>query len=542
MALKPEYDGIIIGAGHNALILAGYMARAGCEVVVLERYLEQGGGLDTHVDPRHPGFLHNMHSVFHRNLTNLPWWRDLRVGDFDVEYIRPEVGCGLLYETDRCLLLYSDLERTKRSIAKVSPRDAETWESIHRRWQPVVSEVTEPMTYSPPMEWEKLRMCMKGSRSGDEFLWFAKRTPEEVVHELFESGPLQGFLLFLADLRGYDSYSKRLGWMIPQMIATGVNPQLARGTSHRLAHALDASALSAGADVVEGREVTKIIVEDGLARGVELKDGRRIYARRFIATSTGPAQTFQRLVDAHHVNPEFAEKTSSFQYGPIGPIFSIHLALAERPVYTAERHEPDAGRIFLTLIGLDSPEDMREFHRAHVEGRIPDKLFFNGTTPSVFDPAQAPPGKHTAFMWQMVPYDLADGGPQQWSTIKEEFLDTLFEHWGRYAPNLKREGVVLNRFCQTPLDIEAHIATMVKGDQLVGRLTDRQYYDRRPLPELSRYRTPIQNLYLCGGCCHPSANITGGPGYNAAKVIAEDLGVEPWWNPLELEEHLQSLK
>lgn len=542
MVLKSEYDGIIIGAGHNALILAGYMARAGCEVVVLERYLEQGGGLDTHVDPRQAGFLHNMHSVFHRNLTNLPWWRDLQVGDFDVEYIAPEVGCGLLYDSDSCLLLYSDIEKTKKSIAKISGRDAETWESIYHRWQPVVREITEPMAYSPPIPWEQLKASLKGSKSGDEFLWFAERSPDEVVRDLFESGPLQGFLLFLADLRGYDSYSKRLGWIVPHMIATGVNPQLARGTSHRLAHALDASALSVGADVVEGREVSEILVEDGCAQGVKLKSGQCIYARRFIATSTGPAQTFKGLVNARHIDAAFAEKTSSFQYGPIGPIFSIHLALDERPVYKAERNEPDAGRIFLTLIGMESPDDMKEFHEAHEEGRIPRKLFFNGTTPSVFDPSQAPPGKHTAFMWQMVPYDLMDGGPQHWSAFKEEFLEVLFDQWAEYAPNLKRQGVVLNKFCQTPLDIEAHIATMVKGDQLVGRLTDSQYYDRRPLPELSRYRTPVKNLYLCGGCCHPGGNITGGPGYNSARVIAEDLNLKLWWNPFKWEEHLDSLK
>ncbi|MEE8109782.1 MAG: NAD(P)/FAD-dependent oxidoreductase, partial [bacterium] len=459
MALKTEYDAIIIGAGHNGLILAGYMARAGLEVIVLERYLEQGGGLDTHVDPHFPGFLHNMHSVFHRNLTNLPWWRDLRVGEYDVEYLYPGVGCGMLMEDERCILIYTDPERTKKSIAKISARDAESWMDVYRRWVPVVRDVSEPMTYSPPIGWENLKSRLNGSESGREFLQFADKSPDEVAGELFESDAVGAILLYLADIRGYDTQSKRLGWIIPHMIATRVGPQMARGTSHRLAHALDASALSGGADVVEGREVTRILVENGRAKGVVLKNGQRILARRFVATNTGPAQTFVNLIEPGHVDPELAERTKGYEYGPIGPIFSINLALNERPVYTAEKHDPDAGQILMTIVGLDSREDMHELHRAHKEGRLPKKLFFNGTTPTVFDPSQAPPGKHTAFMWQLAPYNLADGGPRKWLEIQDEFLDALHDRWAQYAPNLKKSGVIVNKFCQTPVDIENHVTT-----------------------------------------------------------------------------------
>ena len=541
MALRNEYDVIIVGAGHNGLILAGYMARAGLEVVVLERYLEQGGGLDTHVDPHHPGFLHNMHSFFHRNLMNLPWWRDLEVGNYDVEYIRPEVGCGMLMSDERCILLYTDIEKTKKSIEKFSSRDARVWEEIYHRWQSVVRNVSEPMTYHPPIGWDNLKSFLKTSEDGREFLTFADRSCDDVVCDLFENDPVRAFLLYLGDIRGYDTWSERLGWLIPHMIATGVNPQMARGTSHRLAHALDASALAAGADVVEGREVTRILVEGSRATGVELKTGLRIKARRFIATSTGPAQTFVNLIDSGHTDPGLTERTRGFEYGPIGPIFSINLALNERPVYTAEKHEPDAGRILLTVVGLDSREDMNELHHAHDEGRLPKKLFFNGTTPSVFDPSQAPPGKHTAFMWQLVPY-VIDGGPRTWLKLQDELLDALHDRWAELAPNLKNPGVIVNKFGQSPLDIENHVTTMVGGDWMEGHLNAEQFYDNRPIPELSGYRTPIEGLFMCGSCMHPGGNITGGPGFNAAKVIAEDLGIAPWWNPVSLEEHLSGLK
>jgi phytoene dehydrogenase-like protein len=173
----------------------------------------------------------------------------------------------------------------------------------------------------------------------------------------------------------------------------------------------------------------------------------------------------------------------------------------------------------------------------------------NGAVPTLHDPTQAPPGKHTAFVWQKVPYavrpqgaagrDQAPGG-RHWDALKTQHLNTVLARWREYAPNLTDE-VILNRFAFTPLDTERHFPNMAQGDLNVGWFNAAQIGANRPLPALSQYRTPVGGLYLCGACTHPGGNITGLPGYNAAGVIARDLGLQPWWPVGDLAAKLASL-
>jgi phytoene dehydrogenase-like protein len=159
----------------------------------------------------------------------------------------------------------------------------------------------------------------------------------------------------------------------------------------------------------------------------------------------------------------------------------------------------------------------------------------NSAVPSLHDPTQAPPGKHTAFCWQKVPYNLdyqgARGG-DRWDNAKARQLAAVLERWREYAPNLT-DAAIVNRFAFTPRDTERHFPNMAQGDLNVGAFDVEQIGAGRPLPELSGYRTPIRGLYLCGACTHPGGNITGLPGYNAAGVIAADAGLQPWWAPLD---------
>src|SRR3990172_1201212 len=138
MSVETEYDGIVIGAGHNGMILAGYLAKAGLKMVCFEQALEIGGGLDTHEDPFPPGFYHNVHSVFHRNVLNLPWYRDLELGKYGLQYIRPEINDAMVLSDGRSIVWYSDLERTCQSIAAISRKDAETFRELYYKWQGVV--------------------------------------------------------------------------------------------------------------------------------------------------------------------------------------------------------------------------------------------------------------------------------------------------------------------------------------------------------------------------------------------------------------------
>jgi phytoene dehydrogenase-like protein len=188
----------------------------------------------------------------------------------------------------------------------------------------------------------------------------------------------------------------------------------------------------------------------------------------------------------------------------------------------------------MVILGLERHRVFQEIVRAHEQGEIPPDVAW-GACPTLFDPGQAPPGKHTAFLWEKVPYALR-GDPQAWEGEKERQGRRLLDLWARHAPNLPE--AVLDSFVLTPVDTEKSLPNMEAGDLLVGALAGGQVGYHRPFPGAGRYRTPLEGLYLCGGSTHPGGNVTGLCGYNAASVIAEDLGLKPWWNPRRLEDVL----
>ena len=535
-----EYDGVVIGAGHNGMILAGYMGKSGQRVMVVEKNMEVGGGLDSHEDRNYPGFWHNIHSVFHRGLTMLPWYRDLELEKFGIHYYRPDPGVAHHFSDRSYLGWFADVERTVASIAYFSKKDAATFKEIWTRWQPVVKNVVFPETYAVPVPIGEKRPLLRKIPEGREYLRYFDTTPEEFVLEHFEHPRVQAFIGFLGVMRGYELDAPRTGYLIPAMIAWGVNPQLCRGTSHALGDNLAHMLSHNGVDYIEANGVARILVENGRAGGVLLEDGTVIKARRFVASNVNPVETFIRLVGHEHLDSKFAGMAANFRFSKTTPIFAINLALNERPKYITEELHPEVIGAFMHIVGLDDFQDLRDLFDDCRSGRLPRKPFMNGATPSYHDPTQAPPGKATAFMWQLAPYSLY-GDPLNWDKVRHEWFEKQLAVWRRFAPNLTKENI-LSRDSGTPLDIERHDRNMVCGDWMVGEYSGDQALENRPFPGWSRYRTPIEGLYLCGSSCHPGGNITGAPGYNAAGIVAEDLGLERWWRPLDFKEHLATLR
>jgi len=273
-------------------------------------------------------------------------------------------------------------------------------------------------------------------------------------------------------------------------------------------------------------------VERGRAAAVELGDGRRIGARAFIASSLNPQQTLLDLLGGEGLDEATVERVRGYRYQTVGPLFGLHMALEEPPRYAAIAGALDPP--LLTLLGLRGPEDVYALYEDHAAGRPARVPVIWGTTPTAHDPSQAPPGKHTAFVWQKVPYAL-HGRAANWDAAKEGHAAALLALWREFAPNLA-DRAILNRFALSPLDTERRLPNMAGGDLGVGWMGPEQWGVSRPLPDLRPYRTPAPGLYLCGACTHPGGNITGQPGYNAARAIAEDLGMRPWWNPPDLED------
>ena len=540
--MQDEYDGIVIGAGHNGLICCSYLARAGLKMLIVERHLELGGGLDAHEGSR-PGFWHNVHSNNHRGVCDLMWYKDLELAELGQEYIRLPVSVAMVTKDHRALLWYaSEPERTAATIEKFSPKDAKTFLEVHKTYARMAREIFFMEMYAPPLPFEEKKAILERSEEGRQYLQWQPYSINEVVSELFEHDAVRGMFAFLSALRGYEIDSKGLEMMIPAAIASGVNTQMAKGTTHKLAHTMHKMIIKNGADIVDGQGVQKILMEKGRVVGVRLRDDREFRARKFVVSSVNPTQTFLEMVGQEHLTPEFANKVQGFRYSNTTPLFTVHLALNERLYWKAAEYEPDVDRGWLMVAGLEGLTDIEEVYEDCKARRLPRSLQLIGALPAQHDPTQAPPGKCTAFFWQIAPGNLCEeeGGRDRWDEIREEFVDRCITHLSHYVYNLDSDNI-LNKFGLTPIDAERHLPNMHGGDIQCGELSEGQIFDERPFPECSQYRTPVEGLYMCGASTHPCGNITGAPGYNAAGVIVSDLNLDPWWGPHDVVSHWEAL-
>jgi phytoene dehydrogenase-like protein len=527
------YDGIILGAGHNGLILQAYAGKAGLKVISLEPRDLAGGGLATVEDPRRPGFLHNTHAFFHRGATRLPWYRDLELERHGARYVEPELNAVVILKDGRTLEWWTDIERTCASFAAFSERDARALRRWHDDFVPVVS-ILAAEAASPPLPAERRRALLGRTAEGRLLLEVSRLSPIEFVLREFEHPTVRAGLLFFNGLREVDPRVRGFGHHIPALLASPAKAQMCVGGSGALARALESAVRESGGEVRLRTHPKRIVFENGRAIGVETADGELIRARHFVASSLNPQQTFLELMDEADVPPEWRQKAGRFQYNLVAPLFSLNVNLNAQPRYKAAGAKPHLERAFMVILGLEDVGQFDEIVRHHEAGTIPPTVMW-GACPTQFDPSQAPPGGHTAFMWEKLPYRL-NGDPSNWDGAKEAHGREMLRLWSEYAPNLA--GDVTDSFTRSPLDVERALPNMRHGDLLVGAFTNGQVGYDRPFPGAGHYRAHLPGLYLCGSSCHPCGNITGLPGYNAAQVILGDLGHVPEWAPPPLERRL----
>lgn len=525
--MMDDYDGIIIGAGHNGLILASYLGKAGLKILLIDRKHVAGGGLSTLEDPRHPGFLHNTHAFFQRSITTMPWYTDLELERHGVSYIEPELNVALITRDDRALEWWTDIERTIASFERFSKRDAETL----RRWQqefvPIVQNILGPEGRSPPLPPQERRRLLSNSAAGRRLMEVSALSPLEFVHQEFEHPAVKAGLLFFNGLREVDLRVKGFGHHIAALLASPAKAQMSRGGTAALARALEGAVGESGGSIRLLTTPKRIVVENGKAIGVKIATGETLRARRFVVSALNPHQTFLELLDESLVPREIRDRAAAFQYNLLAPLFALNLDLHAPPCYAAAAAHPELDRAFMVIMGLDHVDQFSDIVRHHEAGTVPPTVMW-GACPTLFDPSQAPAGKHTAFMWEKLPYRLG-GDPANWDAAGAAHGQEMLKLWRKHAPNL--EDAVIDSFVRTPLDTERSLPNMREGDLLVGAFTNGQIGYDRPFPGAGHYRTHVPGLYLCGSSSHPGGNITGLPGYNAAQVVLADLGIKPEWAP-----------
>jgi len=519
-----EFDGVIIGGGHNGLTLGAYMARAGLAVCVLEAASTIGGGCSTQ-EPVLPGFKFNLHSNFYIAWANAPLTRDLELHRFGFATLEPPVQQGMAFRDGTALTIHQDVETSCASLARFSARDAATYRDLHRMFAVEMQPVFAALMYSPPLAADALRERLRGPQA-EALFGFARYDFFGAVDAHFEDRRIRALLKVLLHA-GAGENAPGSGLALPSMIASLASNALPCGGSINLPLALARVIEAGGGTVRTQSEVREICIADGRAGAVRLDDGTRIAARKFVASAINLPATM-RLAGEQHFPQAVCDKMKAWDWGSHS-LVTLHLALNAKPDYRAAHFDPDLNRAFNVLFGAEDDAEIAQSFaqiRAH---HFPANLIGNGACHSQFDPGYAPAGKHVAFWYPFAPYALEDGA-EGWDRRRNDYAARLLAAWRVYTSNLDERNV-LGQFLYTPRDMPRFNTNMVEGSLRMGAFIPSQLGVNRPHPLLADYRTPIAGLYLAGSSSH-GGGANGAPGYNAANVIADDLDLVRPWTPM----------
>ena len=519
------HDAIVIGAGHNGLVTACYLARAGLRVLVLERRYLVGGACVT--EETFPGFKVStaayVNSLFRKEIV-----RDLRLREYGFEVLPRSPSSFTPLPDGRSLTLGPDAELTRAEIAKFSARDAARYPEYEAMLERVAAFVEPTLDVTPP---DLLRPGPRGllqllglgrsfARLGDgaseavELLTGPART---ILDRWFESTELKATLATDAIIGAMASPSTPgTGYVLFHHVMGETDGRrgvwgYVRGGMGGLTQALARAARDLGVEIRCEAPVARIAVRDRRVTGVVLESGEECHAR-IVASNADANVTFRRLLAPDTLPSGFLDAVSRISYESAS--LKINVALGELPSFTAcpgtapgPQHR---GTIHIC-------PDLDYIERAYDDakyGRPSERPVLECTIPSVVDETVAPAGRHLMSIFvQYAPYALRG---TSWDQIGEAFADRCFALLDEYAPNFSRS--VLARQVLTPLDIE-RVFGLTGGNIFQGAMTPGQLFSLRPVPGHAGYRTPVAGLYLCGAAAHPGGGVMGSPGWNAAREI-----------------------
>ncbi len=524
--MSRRYDVIVIGAGHNGLTAAAYVARAGLKVLVLERRPTAGGCAAT--EEFHPGYRADTYA--HRLGAFDPRVaRDLALERQGVEFVRPDPA-RLALGGGRTLLLYRSPERTASALQSLDPHDAARWPAFCRRIADAVSLLEALRRRDPPsmpapslgdlaaLARAALGLRLRGRSRFAELLRLLPMSAADLLDEWFQDPLLKGALAASA-VSGLmlGPYGAGTVYGLLQHLGPGEHPGsevvLVRGGMERLVAALEAAAQKAGAEIRRGVAAERVVGEDGGGGCVVLAAGESLSARAVVST-LDPKRTLLGLVGPERLDPAVARQVAHLRLR--GVVAKVHLALAELPRFAGAAGE-DALQGAITV--APSVEYVERAYDDAKYGRISQHPVLEAVIPTLRDPGLAPAGGHVmSVMVQYAPYRLEGGA---WDAARREALaEAVVQRLAEYAPDLPR--AVVGRQVLAPPDLEDRLG-LTEGDIFHGQPALDQTWFMRPLAGWARYRLPVPGLYLGGAGAHPGGGVTAGPGYGVARAVLRDL-------------------
>jgi phytoene dehydrogenase-like protein len=526
-------DVIIVGGGHNGLVAAFYLAKAGFKPLVLERRAQVGGAAIT--EEFHPGFrcstlAHNTGPL------RADIVRDMQLEQHGLKLTTPDVSTVSLLPDGRALVLYSDEKKAAQEIAQWSQKDSASYADFGAALGKIGKVIGQALALTPPNIdhpssgdlWGMLKTGRSIRNLGKKDLYRVLRwgpmAVADLAAEFFDTEPLRATIaargIFGTFLGPWSAGSALVLMLRAAADATPAGSvQFLAGGAGAITLAMAAAAKQAGAEIRTGADIAEIRVKDGVATGVVLTSGEEISARA-VVSNADPKRTLMRLVDPAHLSPDFIQKIKN--YRSMGTVAKINLALSALPEFTALKtgsRITGNGNLLHGRIQISPEIDYLE--RAFDEskyGNFSRQPYIEITFPSLSDPSLAPAGQHVMSIYmQYAPYKLKNS---DWESQRTALGETVVKTIANYAPNLPQS--ILRHQIITPKDLEETYG-LTGGHIFHGELALDQFFTMRPLLDWARYQTPIERLYLCGNGTHPGTGLTGGSGANAAREIVKAL-------------------
>ena len=501
-----DYDVIIIGAGHNGLTTAAYLAKAGLRVLSLERRKVLGGA--TLTDEIFPGYRLPRYSyaalllegkvVQDLDLES----HSLKVLPVDPERIHP-------FPDGRAVRVWNDDAQVAEEIARISPPDANAYLKWVDFWERA-ARIIHPYMLTPPPTLAEVMASVQGTDDEAVLERILFGSAYDMLDQFFESEQVKALFawsfndapLFFARLE-----TSRFG-----------DPRyhgILKGGMGSLPRSIEQAARSHGAQFETNAEVRRVLIENGSAIGVELADGRQIRAGT-VVSNLDPKRSLLDIVDEGHLPSDFRARIRSLKN--MRASMKLHASLSEPPDLS-HYFGGDWDLGYLGRVRMCPSLDHVRAGRADADAcRLPHHPSMIMQIPSVYDPSMAPEGKHCMSVWvETAAFELADGS---WDDAREQVADIIVDALSVYAPNIK--NAIIDRQVVTPLDLVREVG-LTNGDILHLDMTPQQFFASRPLRGWNSYRTPIENYYLCGAGTHPGGYVSGAPGHNAAHAILRDM-------------------